>query len=119
MATNMPWKSFDHRAPPPSAPFGGTLGVIAIAFGIGVLGAYMLDLHGHTCVSCGNRWRHLGAFNMGDQVAHTCGKCGTVQWWKCGWEGTFGVPPGSPVSPRPEFREASRHALPSGTEHLR
>jgi hypothetical protein len=70
--------------PQPSAPLGGTLGVIALAFGIGVLGAYMLDLHSHVCCRCGHRWRHLGAFNFGDEGAHTCSKCGVVQWWKDG-----------------------------------
>lgn len=49
-----------------------------------MLGAYMLDLHAHTCDGCGNRWRHLGAFNVGDPTSHTCGKCGVVQWWKDG-----------------------------------
>lgn len=67
---------------PPAQPI-GTLGVIAIAFGIGVLGAYALDLHSHTCCACGRKWRHLGAFNLGDPTAHTC-TCGTVQWWKDG-----------------------------------
>lgn len=66
-----------------SRPFGGTLGALAIAVGVGVLGAYMLDLHGHTCEQCGRRWRHFGAFNFGDEQSHTC-MCGQVQWWKCG-----------------------------------
>jgi hypothetical protein len=69
--------------PTPSGPFGGTLGALAIAVGIGVLGAYMLDMHGHTCARCGRRWRHFGAFNFGDEQSHTC-TCGQVQWWKCG-----------------------------------
>jgi hypothetical protein len=73
------------RASPPSL-FGGTLGIMALAFGLGVLGAYMLDVHAHTCEACGNRWRHLGAFNLGDLEAHRCQKCGQVQWWKCGWQ---------------------------------
>lgn len=68
----------------PAPALGGTLGVIALAFGIGVVGALMLDVHGHTCDSCGHRWRHLGAFNLGDKDAHTCGRCGAVQWWKNG-----------------------------------
>ena len=70
-------------APVPTS-FGGTLGVIALAFGIGIVGAYVLDAHAHTCDSCGHKWRHLGAFNVGDQDAHTCKRCGTTQWWKCG-----------------------------------
>ena len=72
------------KPPKPASPFGGTLGVMAIAFGIGVLGAYMLDLHSHTCEACGRKWRHLGAFNLGDPASHTCAQCGTVQWWKDG-----------------------------------
>ena len=78
-----PWKSFDPRSVPPPSPGVGTLGVIAIAFGIGVLGAYALDLHSHTCCACGRKWRHLGAFNLGDPTAHTC-TCGAVQYWKDG-----------------------------------
>jgi hypothetical protein len=74
--------------PSPPSPFGGTLGIMALAFGIGVLGAYMLDVHSHTCEVCGHRWRHLGAFNLGDLEAHRCRKCGQVQWWKCGWQRT-------------------------------
>jgi hypothetical protein len=66
--------------------FGGPLGVIALAFGVGMLGAYMLDLHNHRCSSCGQKWWHLGAFNLGDLEAHRCRNCGTVQWWKSGWE---------------------------------
>lgn len=86
MATDAYHKIFGHRADPPSAPLGGTLGILAIAFGVGVLGAYALDLHGHTCEACGRRWRHLGAFNLGDLGAHTCSGCGTVQWWKSGFQ---------------------------------
>jgi hypothetical protein len=70
--------------PVPAPALGGTLGVIALAFGIGVVGAFMLDLHGHQCDQCGHKWRHLGVFNGGDEPAHTCGRCGTVQWWKNG-----------------------------------
>lgn len=62
----------------------GTLGVIALAFGIGVAGAFVLDRHSHTCDKCGNRWSHLGAFNGGDLAAHTCSSCGAVQQWKDG-----------------------------------
>lgn len=80
------------RDQPPSRPtLGGTLGVIAIALGVGVLGAFVFDLHGHTCNTCGNRWRHLGAFNVGDETAHTCAGCGTVQWWKNCPSGLVGV----------------------------
>lgn len=71
--------------PPSRTTLGGTLGVLALAFGIGVVGAYTFDWHGHTC-ACGRRWHHLGAFNAGDEVAHTCPGCGTVQWWKNGHE---------------------------------
>lgn len=55
-----------------------------MAVGLGVLGAHMLDLHGHQCDRCGRRWRHFGAFNLGDEASHTCADCGQVQWWKCG-----------------------------------
>jgi len=73
--------------PKPTSAFGGTLGVMAIALGIGIVGAYTLDLHSHECDGCGHRWFHLGAFNLGDKPAHTCGRCGAEQWWK------RGVPP--------------------------
>lgn len=86
-----PWGS-----PPPAAPSAeksiGPLGVIALALGIGVFGYYMLDGHAHTCEACGNRWRHLGAFNLGDPQAHTCKQCGTVQWWKDGFPHVFRSP---------------------------
>ena len=76
------------RAQPPRkgvvAQLGGPLGVAALAIGAIALGAYALDLHKHTC-ACGNTWRHLGAFNLGDESAHTCARCNTVQWWKDGW----------------------------------
>jgi hypothetical protein len=80
-----PWRTFQEE-PPPSASgsMGGTLGALAIAVGVGVLGAYMLDLHSHKCCRCGSRWRHFGAFNLGDEPSHTCSRCGVVQWWKCG-----------------------------------
>ena len=92
MATNepkpwetSPWRTFQEEPPTPAPPsIGSMLGVIAIEVGVGVFGAYMLDMHSHTCEACGNRWRHLGAFNVGDPESHTCGKCGTVQWWKDG-----------------------------------
>lgn len=71
-------------AAPAPVSVGGTLGALAIMVGLGALGAYMLDLHGHTCEQCGRRWRHLGAFNLGDENSHTCSRCGQVQWWKCG-----------------------------------
>jgi hypothetical protein len=56
----------------------------AIVVGVLALGAYALDLHGHTCEACGSKWRHLGAFNLGDPATHACQQCGTVQWWKDG-----------------------------------
>jgi hypothetical protein len=71
---------------PHSSP--NTLRTLAItlgaAVGITALGLYVFDCHRHTCESCGNSWQHLGAFNVGDPGSHTCGKCGTVQWWKDG-----------------------------------
>lgn len=106
-----------------------TLEVFAIAIGVGMFGAYMLDMHSHTCQACGNRWRHLGAFNFGEVKAHTCAKCGTVEWWKCGYQGAFvpvskpspfGARPASPppTSPMPvpqEIREVRPAELPSET----
>lgn len=113
MAPDAQRKTFDRRSV--AAPFGGTLGVIAIAFGIGVLGSYMLDLHSHICDACGHKWRHLGAFNLGDERTHTCGKCGTVQWWKDGAPHTFRTAHATLLTRPPESREVLRHALPSGT----
>jgi hypothetical protein len=79
-----PWRTFEPPAQSPSVSFGGTLGALAVAVGFGVLVAHMLDLHGHRCERCGRRWRHFGAFNLGDEKSHTCASCGEVQWWKCG-----------------------------------
>lgn len=71
------------------SPVASTLGTIAFAFALGLVGAYALDLHGHTCVVCGYRWRHLGAFNLGDPTAHACARCGVAQWVKNGpWTST-------------------------------
>jgi len=84
---NFPPPSSASRAPQPAPrkpALGGTLGVIAIALGVGLVAGYMLDAHGHTCDQCGNKWWHLGAFNFNDQPAHTCSKCSAVQWWKNG-----------------------------------
>ena len=93
-------KPLGRRATPPSKPI-GTLGVLAIAFGIGVVGAYAFDLHSHAC-SCGNKWRHLGAFNFGDQDAHTCKRCGQVQGWKGGgFVGTRADGAFQPMAPLP------------------
>lgn len=118
-----PWRTFKEEptAPPPS--FGNMIGVLAIAVGVGVLGAYMLDMHTHTCEACGNKWRHLGAFNLGDPVAHTC-KCGTVQWWKDGAAHVFRdvlrqpppkVGPDRFVSRLQEVRSEPRLALSAAT----
>ncbi len=108
------------RRPSPPLAFGGTLGVIALAFGVGMLGAYMLDLHGHTCEACGSKWRHFGAFSVGDPGAHACRKCGTVQWWKDGVPNVFRealrTPPPDPLEARlRKIRESSHQALLSGT----
>ena len=117
-----PWRSFQEEpasSPPPS--LGNMLGVIVIAVGVGVLGYYALDGHSHTCESCGHRWRHLGAFNVGDPAAHSC-KCGTVQWWKDGVPHVFRealrepppkVLPATLVSRSQEIRQAPRMALAS------
>jgi hypothetical protein len=114
------WRSF--RAPAPEVRPDksiGTLGVIAIAIGVAAFGAYALDLHSHVCEACGNRWRHLGAFNMGDPVAHTCKQCGTVQWWKDGFQHVFRDPsqvatgPTSPAGQWQEIRQVPPSGLPS------
>jgi len=117
------WRTFYEPPPEPSTSKSiGPLGVVAIAFGVGLIGAYMLDLHGHTCEVCGHRWRHLGAFNLGDPVAHTCRKCGTVQWWKDGIQQVFRDPLSSAEMPSDTFasrmqelRDLPRMALPFGT----
>lgn len=84
MAINAQQKTLRPRPDPSTTgSIGSVLGTIAIAVGVGLLGYYMLDGHSHTC-PCGHRWRHLGAFNMGDLDAHTCKRCGTVEWWKDG-----------------------------------
>jgi hypothetical protein len=100
------WRTFQGPAEPPptGASIVSTLGAIAIAVGVGVVGAYMLDLHGHTCDRCGRRWRHFGAFNLGDEASHTCSRCGEVQWWKCGAPhvlrgSEFAAPPSAPAAP--------------------
>lgn len=117
------------RRPQPDAPpsaisaFSTAIGTVAIAIGIGVLGAHMLDMHAHTCEGCGHRWRHLGAFNIGDPQSHTCGKCGVVQWWKDGVPHVFrSALHGTPKGPAPttlvsrlqEIRGVRSLALPSG-----
>lgn len=122
------WRTF-HQPPPEAPPAGksiGVLGVLAIAVGAGVLGYYMLDGHTHTCEACGHRWRHLGAFNFGDPVAHTCKQCGTVQWWKDGFQQVFRDPRNETYYEAPasvagataqlqEIRALRRQELPSGT----
>lgn len=103
-----PWQQPPRRAPAPQQPPQesglGVLGGLAIALGLGALGAYMLDWHRHSC-PCGYRWSHFGAFNMNDEASHRCSACGQVQWWKCGAPHvlTFGEgstqPPGQPSQP--------------------
>lgn len=113
------WRTFEAPAEPSPVSFGSTLGALAVAVGIGVLGVYMLDLHGHTCDKCGRRWRHFGAFNLGDEASHTCSSCGQVQWWKCGAPhvlrgSQFAQPPTAPPmrgpSDVPALAPASRAA---------
>jgi len=76
--------------------------VLAVALGIGVASAFVFDRHGHTCSACGERWRHFGTFNEGDARAHSCPKCGRIQWWKdCPHHDVFphdDVPAESPVA---------------------
>jgi hypothetical protein len=99
-----------------------TLGKIAVAVSMGVLGYYLLDGHGHTCEACGHRWRHLGAFNFGEVPAHACTMCGTVQFWKDGFKHVFpdpaqrfapGVPSNSILAGLQEIRDFARQAIPS------
>lgn len=88
------------QLPAGPTPFSSTLGAIAVAVGMGLAGAYMLDLHGHACAGCGRRWRHFGAFNLGDEKSHTCSQCGAVQWWK---DGVPHVLRGSQFGPSPNL----------------
>ena len=113
-------RSFQEEPVSQSPSLGNVLGTIALAVGVGLLGAYALDIHSHTCESCGTRWRHLGAFNVGDPGSHTCSKCGTVQWWKDGVPHVFRevlrqpppkVMPDTLVSRLREIGEAPRSAL--------
>jgi hypothetical protein len=105
MATNPAFPSMArYRSSPPPRPYEaplGTLTVMALAFGLGVFGAFMLDLHKHRCESCSYAWWHLGAFNLGDPVAHTCKQCGTVQWWKDGVPHVFRDVLRTPPQPSP------------------
>ena len=107
---------------PPAKPI-GPLGMLAIAVGVGVFGYYVLDGHSHECTSCGNRWRHLGAFNFGDATAHKCRECGTIQWWKDGFQHVFRdpsrdspslVPPPPPQQwpQQPQAQPPTREELP-------
>jgi hypothetical protein len=112
----------------PNAPSTGwsTLTSVAVAVGAVVVGMYMLDWHKHQCESCGHTWRHLGAFNLGEVAAHTCRKCGTVQWWKSGFQqigglkmsdGALWMKTKSPIvdlASLQELRELRYPALPSG-----
>lgn len=36
-------------------------------------------VHSHRCAACGNVWSHTDA-SFGDRKAHTCGRCGRVEW---------------------------------------
>jgi predicted RNA-binding Zn-ribbon protein involved in translation (DUF1610 family) len=54
------------------------------ALAVGLVTGYVLDWHRHTCDACGHNWGHLGALNLGSEPAHTCPRCGQLQWWKCG-----------------------------------
>jgi hypothetical protein len=118
-----PWRMPPAPDPdPPPSSIGHTLGVIALATGVVVLGLYVFDLHSHTCEACGERWRHLGVFNHGDPVSHTCGKCGTVQWWKDGIPHVFRsvlrtpppkIVPDTLAARLQELRETPRLTLPA------
>jgi hypothetical protein len=116
----LPWRV--QEPPADASSIGRALGVVAIAFGVVVLGYHMLDGHAHQCEACGHRWRHLGVFNLGDPTAHTCRTCGTVQWWKDGTAHVFRealrsppskVLPDTLVSRLQELRGVHRFGLPS------
>lgn len=115
---SMPWRTFQKEPPPPtSGSFGGTLGALAIAVGVGALGCVMLDLHSHRCDQCGRRWRHFGAFNLGDEPSHTCSRCGEIQWWKCGAPhvlrgSQFVEFPSSPALPSSPIHMFAAHVVP-------
>lgn len=100
-----PWRTYEQEPEQKSSGFfGGALGAIAIAIGVGAIGAYALDYHRHHCDRCGSRWGHLGAFNLNDEESHTCARCGQVQWWKCGaphvmYGSQFVAPSATPVAP--------------------
>lgn len=83
------------------------LRVLAVALGVGVASVFVFDLHSHTCASCGRKWKHLGTFNEGDIEAHSCPKCGQVQWWKDGH-----CPDGAHVFPPDDIPAASSPAPP-------
>ena len=113
-------------APPPKPPsalasFGTVLTTAALAVGGAMLAAHMFDLHKHTCDGCGHSWRHLGAFNVGDPISHTCKQCGVVQWWKDGVPHVFrsslqplqAMTPGA-MGRLQEIREVPRQTLTSG-----
>ena len=97
----------NNQKKPPRDPnsVSSMLGTIALAIGVGVIGAYALDLHSHSCEACGHKWRHLGVLNLGDPVAHSCKQCGTVQWWKDGMPHVF----------RTALREPPPSVLPGAT----
>jgi hypothetical protein len=95
-------RRFGAVQPPPKKPVGVLTGLLLAGAGVVVAG-YMLDFHGHSCCRCGRRWRHFGAFNLGDEESHRC-SCGEVQWWKDGVPhvlrgSQFVVPPSSETRP--------------------
>ncbi len=91
------------RRPPPAKFSISPLGIAAIVLGVGVVGAFALDLHRHQCAACTERWWHLGAFNLGSVDAHRCANCGEIQWWKGTAEGALRPPqyrtPATPSTP--------------------
>ena len=92
ISTTMGVTGMTNPQPPATKKSVGVLGMLAIAVGVGAFSYYMLDGHTHTCAACGTRWRHLGAFNFGDPAAHRCSRCGTIQWWKDGFQHVFQDP---------------------------
>jgi hypothetical protein len=76
-------------------------GLVLTAFGVWK----GFEVHAHRCPTCGSVWTHNG-FNFGGSTAHTCSKCGALQWvplpddaWHFGADGTIHLVHASHVEP--------------------
>ena len=70
------------RGETPTTTLGSILGLAALAISVGFVASLVFDSsHGHTCDHCGFRWSH-GSSSRGAEAAHTCLRCGAVQWWQ-------------------------------------